>query len=72
MAAGACFYPNMNHRTRLRSHTARSYGSLAGLGEQERRSGVKGAMRPGTWTHPRKPFDRAAERAAMQGKREAA
>lgn len=61
-----------NHRTRMRKYGVRSYGNLDGLGEQERRSGVKGIMRPGSWSYPRAPFDRAAEQAAKQGRREAA
>jgi hypothetical protein len=62
-----------NHRTRLRTYAHRNYGDIAGLGDRERRSGVTGFMRHGTWTYPRAPFDRAAERAEkMSGRREAA
>jgi hypothetical protein len=47
--------------------TGRGPGNIAGLDEGSRRTGVKGVVRPGSWTYPKQPFDRAAELAAKQG-----
>ena len=54
----------------MRSYAIREIGNIAGLGERERQGRVKGIMRPGSWTYPRVPFDRAAERAAREAKRQ--
>lgn len=58
MAAGACFYPNASHKANRSFQGARGPGNLNGLGERERRSGVTGHLRPGTWVYPRQPIKR--------------